>query len=117
MVLGLKKILFELEDRDMCNALPNTTVVRGLDARQVSSMRKLRRRALINQLLRREISLPNMKVPKLTAQTFDDRNPSPASVVGRQYIFAGTSLDYLLRDNEVGDYKANWLTCDEKLKF
>ena len=26
-------------------------------------------------------------------------------------------MDYLLRDKEVGNYKANWPTCEEKLKF
>ena len=62
-VLGLKSILFELKDRDMCDALPNATTLRGLDVSQFSSMGKLRRRALINQSLRKEISLPDMKVP------------------------------------------------------
>ena len=26
-------------------------------------------------------------------------------------------MDYLLRDKEVGNYEANWPTCEEKLKF
>ena len=49
VVLGLKSILFELKDKDMCDTLPNATTRRGLDLNQLSSMRKLRRRALINQ--------------------------------------------------------------------
>ena len=80
-VLGLKSILFELKDRDMCDALPNKTILRGLEVSQLPSVRKLRRRALINQSLRKEISLPDMKVPKLTAQTFDDWNTSFTSAV------------------------------------
>ena len=60
MVMSLKIILFELKDSDMCDALPNAAVLRGLDASQVSSMRKLRRQALINQSLRKVISLPDM---------------------------------------------------------
>ena len=108
MVLGLKKILFELEDRDMCNALPNTAVLRGLDASQVSSMRKLRRQALINRLIIQEVSLPDMKVPKLMDQTFDDWKPSSVSIFGPQYSFAGITLDYLLKDEELGNYEANW---------
>ena len=107
VVLGLKNILFELKDRDMCDVLPNATILRGLDVSQLSSMRNLRRRALINQSLRKEISLPDMKVPKLTAQTFDDWNTSFISVVERQHSLAGISLDYLLRDEEIGNYEAN----------
>ena len=80
-------------------------------------MRKLRKRALINQPLRKEVSLPEMKVPKLTAQTFDNWITSFTSVVGRQYSLSGISLYYLLRDEEVGNYDANWPTREEKLKF
>ena len=117
VILGLKSILFELKDRDICDALPNATTLRGLDINQLSSIRKLRKCALINQLLRKEISLPDMKVHKLTAQTFDDWNTSFTSVVGRQHSLAGISLDYLLRDEEIDNYKANWPTREEMLRF
>ena len=105
VVLDLKSVLFELKDRDACSTLPSATILRGLDHNQLSPMRKLRKRALINQSLRKEISLPDMKVPKLTAQTFDDWNTTFTSVVGCQSIFAGISLDYLLGDKEVGNMK------------
>ena len=117
VVLGLKSILFELKDRDMCDALPNATVLRGLDTNQLSSMIKFRRRALIDQSLRKDISLPDIKVPKLTAQTFDVWNTSFTSVVGRQHSHTGISLNYLLRDEEVGNYKANRPVREEKLRF
>ena len=117
VVLGLKSIFFELKDRDTCDALPNATVRRGLDTNQVSSMRKLRRRALINQLLRKEVSLPDMKVPKLTAQTFDDWNTLVTSVIGQQYCLSGISLNYLLRGEDVGNYESNFPTWEEKLRF
>ena len=61
VVLGLKSILFKLKARDMCGALPSVTILRALDANQLS--RKFRRCALINQSLRKKISLPDMKVP------------------------------------------------------
>ena len=60
--------------------------------------------------------MPDMKVSKLTAQTFDDWNTSFTSVVSRQTSLAGISLDYLLRDEEFGNYEANWSTREEKLK-
>ena len=38
-------------------------------------------------------------------------------MVGRENSLAGISLDYLLRELEVGNYGANWPTREEKLKF
>ena len=84
VLLGLKSILFELKDRHVCGALPSAMMISNLDAAQISSMRKLRRQALINQTLRKDVSLTDMKVPKLTAQTFDDWNTSFITVVSRQ---------------------------------
>ena len=117
VVLDLKSILFELKDMDACNALPSATILWGLDPNQLSATRKLRRRALINQSLRNEISLPDMKTPKLIAQTFNDWNTFSTTVVEHQSSLAGISLDYLLRDKEVGNYEANWPIHEEKLKF
>ena len=117
VVLALKSVLFELKDRDACDALPNAAVLNALDANQLSSMRKLRRQAIVSQSLRKEVTLPDMKVPKLTALTFDDWNTSFSTVVGRQNSLTGIFLNYLLRDGEVGNYNANWPTREEKLKF
>ena len=106
-VLGLKSVLFESKDRDACDTLPSAAVLNALDANQVSSMRKFRRQAIISQSLHKEVTLPDMKVPKLTAQTFDDWNTSFTTVFARQNSLAGISLDYLLRESEVGNYGAN----------
>ena len=117
IVLGLKSILFELKNRDACDALPSAAVLNALDASQVSSMRKFRRQVIISQSLRKAVTLPDMKVPKLTPHTFDDWNKSFTTVVWRQNSLAGISLDYRLRELEVGNYGAKWPTCEEKLKF
>ena len=50
-------------------------------------------------------------------QASGDLNNFFTSVVGRQYSLAGIFLNYLLRDQEVGNYKANWPTCEEKKRF
>ena len=42
VVLGLKCILFELKDRDACDALPSAAVLNALDACKVASMRKFK---------------------------------------------------------------------------
>ena len=107
VVLGLKSVLFELKDRAACDALPSAAVLNALDTNQVSSMRKFRRQAIISQSLRKVATLPDMKVPKLTAQTFDDWNTSVSTIVERQNSLASISLDYLLRYDEVGSYSEN----------
>ena len=83
LILGRKSVLFELKDRDICGALPSIIVPNNLDTAQISAMRNVRRQALMNQVLRKDISLPNMKVPKLTAHSFDDWNTSCTSLVSR----------------------------------
>ena len=72
VTLGLRSILFELKDRDVCGVLPSAMMLSNLDATQIFSMKKSRRQELINLTLRKDVSLTDMKVPKLTAQTFDD---------------------------------------------
>ena len=42
VILGLKSVLFELKDREMCEALPDAAMLRALDAGQISSMRRPR---------------------------------------------------------------------------
>ena len=117
VVLGLKSVLFELKDRDACDALPNATVLNVLDAGQVSFKRKFRRQVIISQSLQKDVTLPDMQVPKLTVQTFDDWNTSFTSVIESQNSLAGISVDSLLRENEVGNHGANLHTREKKLKF
>ena len=112
VVLGLKSIFLNSKT-ELCVMLFQAQ----LFSDQLSSMRKFRRRALIDQSLRKEMPLPDMKVPKLTAQAFDDGNTSFTSVVGLQHSLAGISLDYWLRDEEFGNYEANWPSREEKLRF
>ena len=116
IVLGLKSILFELKDRNACDAFPSAAVLNALDANKVSFKRKFRRRAIISQSLSKDVTLPDMKVLKLTAQSFDDRNTSFTTVDGMQNSLTGISLDYLLRRSEIGYYGASWTTREEKLK-
>ena len=116
VVMGLKSVLFELKDRQLCNALPDVTTLNNLDAGQVNIMRRLRRSALDDMASKKAVKLPDMKVPKLTNTNFEDWNTAFSSVVGRQYSLADVTLDYLLRDNDVGDYSLAWTSRDEKIK-
>ena len=56
-----------------------------------------------------------MKVPKLTSTNFEDWNTAFSSFVGRQYILADVTLDYLLRNKDDGYYNFAWISRDERI--
>ena len=65
---------------------------------------------------KKNVKLSDMKSPKSTNINFEDRNIALSSVIGRQYILANVTLEYLLRDKYVGDYNLAWISRDEKIK-
>ena len=79
-------------------------------------MMRLRRYALDDMDSRKYVKLPDMKAPKLTNINFEDWNTAFSSVVGRQYSLADVTLDYLLRDKDVGYYNFVCRSRDEKIK-
>ena len=116
VVIGIRSILFELKDRQLCDALPDATILNEIDDGQVNITRRLRRSALDDMASRKDVKLPYMKVPKLTNTNFEDSNTEFSSVFGRQYSLADVTLNYLLRDKDVGDYNFAWSSRDEKIK-
>ena len=45
-VMAMKAVMFELKDRDMCNALPNAVMLQAINPNQVSLLRAQRTQAL-----------------------------------------------------------------------
>jgi len=86
------------------------------DAAHISVMSRKMREAITVESSRNDEYLPDIMVPKLTAGNFNYWNTAFTSVVVRKTILADTSLDKLLRDIVVGNYRAVWSTRDEKLK-
>ena len=115
-VKALKSLLFELRDRDKCNALPSAPILDNIDDAQLTVMKNNRRTALGIETMRKSQNLPDMAVPKLTSSNFETFNTAFSSAVRRQMSLAGVSLSYLLRDHDVGNYEALWLTREEKLQ-
>ena len=115
-VMGLKSILSELKDRQRWDALTGATIITLIDAGQVNIMRSLRRSALDDMDSRKDVKLPDMKVPKLTNTNFEYWNTVFSSIVGRKYGLAGFTLDFLLREKDIGDYNFSWSSRDEKIK-
>ena len=100
----------------MYNTLPNAAILHNFDNTQIFSMMKFRRQAPINQILKKDMSLPDMMLPKLIAQIFVNWNTSFTNVVGRQNSLAVISLYYLLSEVKVSNYERNWPTREKTLK-
>ena len=115
-VTSLKSVLFELNDRDLCDALPNAATLQGINAAQLVTMKNNRRSAIQMVAMRRYQKLPDMQVPKLLSTNFEEFNTSFSSAVRRQVSLSGISLSYLLRDNIPANYDANWPTREDKLR-
>ena len=115
VVMGLKSILFELKDRQRCNAIPDATILTAIDSGQVNIMRRLSLSALDDMSSRKYVKLPDMNFPNLTNTNFEYCNTTFSNVVGRQYSLADDTLNCLLRDKDVGDYKFAWSSRDERI--
>ena len=58
-----------------------------------------------------------MDVPELKSDNFESFELAFAAAVRRQSsMYGSVPLDYLLRENAVGNYNAVWPTREEKLK-
>ena len=116
VVTGLKSLLYELKDRELCGTLPDHAILAAIDANQLALLRNSRNIGLEAEQMRRDASLPDMDVPTLTSGNFDDFNTAFTAVVSRQTSRAGIALDYQLRDNEVGNYNDVYSSREDKLK-
>ena len=110
--MGLKIILFQLKYRQLCDALPDTTIINAIYAGQLNIMRRLRRSALDDMASKKNVNLPDIKVPKLNNTNFEYWNNAFSSVVGRKYSLADVTIDCLLRDKDIGDYNFAWSSRD-----
>lgn len=114
--LIIKALLFELQDRLMCNALPTDVMLQALDAAQLNAMKAQKSQATIDAANALRVTYPDMPVPKLTTTNFEAFNIAFEAVVSRTKGMNGIPLDYLLRTTN-GVYTAIWSTRDEKLKM
>lgn len=115
VVTSLKSVLFELRNRDKCDALPNVAALTGIENAQLNILKNNRRTAISMENMRKSQKLPDMIVPKLTNSNFETFNTAFSSAVSRQLSLAGVPLAYLLWDNEVGNYDGNWATREDRL--
>ena len=81
--MRLKSILFKLKDRQLCDAFTDATIITAIYAGQLNIMRRIRRSTLDDMASKKNVKLPDIRVPKLTNTNFEDWNTAFSSVVGR----------------------------------
>ena len=99
-------MLFQLKDRELCNYVPNELDLRGINADQLSIMRKNRADAKEYLNMRESQSHPDMKVPMLTGTNVEEFDLSFTAAVRRQNALIGIPLNYLLRTDAIRNYDA-----------
>ena len=115
-VIVIKALLFELKDRDRCDALPTPIMLQTLDAAQVAVLRSQRNQALEDEAqLANESSTSTMTIPKLTATNYDEFITAFAALASRTMSSCGATLDYLMRERD-GNYDGVWVSRAERLK-
>ena len=115
-VITLKAVLFELKDRELCDALPNAVMLNALDPAQVAILRTRRTQAIQDQIEIDNTSLTAMEVPKLTTSNYETFIASFTALCARTKASNGTTLDYLMRTTN-GNYEApGWASRAARLK-
>lgn len=115
-VMALKAVLFELKDRDLCNALPNQAMLQALNAAQISILQARRTQALQDESQITDTLLPSMEVPKLTATNYETFIMAFTALAARTKAANGTTLDYLIWTTN-GNYEApGWVSRAQRLK-
>ena len=60
VVTGLKSLLYELKDRELCGTLPDHAILAAIDANQLALLRNSRNIGLEAEQMRRDASLPDV---------------------------------------------------------
>jgi hypothetical protein len=115
-IITILAVLFELKDREKCNALPNEEVLQAIDNEAIQLLRRQRSIAIDAKKTRNEASLPPMDIPKFTGSNFTTFHTAFASLASRHIGANDLPLDYILRLGPAGDYGAPYTTRELKLK-
>ena len=112
-VIALKAILFELKDRDRCDALPTLAMLQAINANTINQLRARRNQAKQDET--HSSSEFNVTVPKLTVTNYEDFVTSFESLTAQIVESCGATLNYLMRSTN-GNYEAAWTSRAERLK-
>ena len=101
----------------MCSALPDKVPPLGINADQLSIMRKNRDDTKEYLTMRENQSHPDMKVPTITGTNFEEFDLAFTAIVRRQNTLIGIPLDYIFRLYAVVNYNAALNNSKEKINF
>ena len=106
-------VLFELKDRETCNALPNVAVLGALNLAQIQ-LHARRSEAMKEVKITTNVTV-SMDIPKLTAtNNYGTFIASFTSLESQIKSYSGPTLDYLIREaneNYDGPRQASRATC------
>ena len=108
-VITLKAILFELKDRQMCDALPTMAMLTAIDAEQVDQLRIQRTQSIQDEIQSSGTALSSMDIPKLTTSNYEAFITAFQSLASRTKGASGVTLDYLMRTQN-GNYESPWVS-------
>ena len=115
-VLSLQAMLFELKDRRNCGALPNADILRAITRPQIVLLRQARSQAKEQRDQRNNTTLQTMSIPKFVGTNYDEFMTAFTTLASRQIGANELPLDYLMRQDDNGDYNTPYASREEKLK-
>ena len=115
VVIYLKGLHFELKDRERCDALPDAAWPGLLNLALLVRFRADRSEYLENQKITANTKMPEVDVPKLTPNNFDEFMTHFTSAARNVNGAYGDPIDYLFRSTN-GNYDAAWADRSDKLK-
>ena len=113
-VLSIQAMLFELKDRQNCGALPTEPVLRAITREQVILLRQARSQAKDQRDQRNNTTLSTMSIPKFVGTNYDEFMTAFTTLSSRQIGANQLPLDYLMRDNDRGEYGALYASREKK---
>ena len=115
-VTGLQAMLFELRDRQKCDALPDMALLNAITAADLRSLRRARSTALRFADDRKDSTPAGMEIPKFKGSNFDEFMTAFRSLASRQIGANGLPLDYLMREGPPENYNNTFASREAKLK-
>ena len=111
----LQALLFELKDRDLCNALPDAAMLNAITPVQLGALRRSRANAIAHAKNRNTSTAASMTVPAFKGSNYDEFIAAFKSLASRQIGINGLPLDYIMRDGPPANYTGQFTSREEKL--
>ena len=112
---ALQAMRFELQNRFYCDALPTDVELAAIDNVAINLMKTQMIEFRTAQTHRENSNKPTMEVQKLKSTNWYEFKKDVVEALGRVYGVNGVPLTYLVRDDDAGDYNAQYVTIMHRL--